>query len=175
MLARAFQDDPAFGWIMPDPAVRRARLPALFALFFAGDSPPAGARWVINDGEAATLWQVGAQPGFWQSLPGLFHGARALGGAMWRGLAVSRAIDAHFPEAPVQYLHIAGCDPAAQGRGLGAAAVRAGFGLTCRPIYLETATEANLGFYAGLGFRVTGEWRVGRDGPLFWSMMRDAA
>ncbi len=39
------------------------------------------------------------------------------------------------------------------------------------PFYLETATERNLGFYQGLGFRVTDEWRVGRDGPLFWSML----
>ena len=74
------------------------------------------------------------------------------------------------------YLHMLGCEPTQQGTGLGAAAVRAGLDHAAGrlPCYLETATESNLGFYAGLGFAVTGEWQVPRAGPRFWSMLRPA-
>ncbi len=88
---------------------------------------------------------------------------------------MSNAIEAHLPRGDFWYLHIAGCEPTMQGRGLGGVAVRsgleriAGAGL---PVYLETATERNLGFYRALGFEVTGDWTVPRGGPRFWSMAR---
>ena len=72
--------------------------------------------------------------------------------------------------------HIAGCDPAHQGKGLGGAAVRAGLERAAGrlPAYLETAKERNLAFYQRLGFRVTDEWSVPGGGPRFWSMLREA-
>ncbi|PNB46458.1 GNAT family N-acetyltransferase, partial [Pseudomonas sp. FW305-130] len=41
-----------------------------------------------------------------------------------------------------------------------------------RPVYLETANERNVGFYATLGFVVTEAWQVPKGGPMFWSMLR---
>ncbi|MDB5577251.1 MAG: family N-acetyltransferase [Bradyrhizobium sp.] len=99
------------------------------------------------------------------------------GTALGRAMAVSNAIDLHFPRGDYWYLHIAGCDPAAQGRGLGGAAVRAGLGRAAGsglPAYLETATERNLGFYRAIGFEILSDWRVAKDGPRFWSMWREA-
>ena len=80
-----------------------------------------------------------------------------------------------MPDAPFWHLHIAGCDPAAQGRGHAGATIRAGLARAAGrlPTYLETATERNLALYAGLGFAVTGEWRV-RGDLRFWSMLRPA-
>lgn len=161
-------------WIFPDPADRAKRLPRLFALLF--DEDAAGMRLITQGGEAATLWRG----------PGRAHTStlamvrqawpmwRALGSAIPRALTVSNAIAAHMPSGDFWYLHIAGCDPAAQGRGLGAAIVRAGLtrGAARLPVYLETATERNLGFYQALGFAVTDEWAVPRGGPRFWSMLR---
>ena len=174
LLARAFAQDPAMSWIFPDPADRATRLPRLFALLFDEDS--AGMRLITEGGEAATLWRG----------PGAAHTStaamirqawpmwRALGTAIPRALAVSNAIAQHMPAGDFWYLHIAGCDPAAQGRGLGAAIVRAGLsrGAGRLPVYLETATEQNLGFYRALGFSVTDQWTVPRGGPRFWSMLR---
>lgn len=177
MLARAFQDDPAFAWILPDPAERAKRLPRVFALLFDSDGG-AGMRLLTGGGEAATLWRgPGQERVGWAGL--LRHAVpllMALGGATRRAMAVSDAIDVHMPAGDFWYLHIAGCDPAAQGRGWGRAALHAGLARAAGrlPCYLETATERNLGFYTAAGFAVTGEWRVGGDGPRFWSMLRSA-
>ena len=177
MLARAFADDPATSFIFPDPVERAKRLPRMFALLFDEDAK--GMRLITQGGEAAALWRA----------PGLNHTSvldmllqawpmwRIFGNALGRALAVSNAIDANFPSGDHWYLHILGCDPAAQGRGLGGAVIRSALdrisdsGL---PAYLETATPGNLSFYQGLGFEIVSEWTVPRGGPRFWSMKRPA-
>jgi ribosomal protein S18 acetylase RimI-like enzyme len=177
MLARAFRDDPAFAYILPDAADRAKRLPRIFALLFDSDGR-VGMRLLTEGGDAATLWRGPgqAQVGWAEMLRHAVPLLTALGGATRRAMTVSDAIDAHMPAGHFWYLHIAGCDPAAQGRGLGRAALQAGLARAAGrlPCYLETATERNLGFYAAAGFAVTGEWRVGRGGPRFWSMLRPA-
>ncbi len=164
-------------WIFPDPADRRLRLPRLFGILF--DSDAAGMRLLTAGGEAATLWRR----------PGRVHTSRlemlrraiplvwAMGPNRARAMRVGNAMAAHTPSGAFWYLHFAGCDPADQGKGLGAAAVRGGLERAAGrlPVYLETATERNLGFYQGLGFAVTSEWRVPGGGPCFWSMLRAPA
>lgn len=176
MLARAFADDPAMAWIFPDRADRTRRLPRLFALLFDDDA--GGMRLITDGGEAATLWRGpgGATTSVATMLGQAWPLWRALGGAIPRAMKVAGAIEAHMPRGDFWYLHIAGCDPAAQGRGHGAAIVRAGLDRAARrlPAYLETATEANLGFYRALGFAVVDEWHVPGGGPRFWSMLRPA-
>lgn len=177
MLARAFADDPAMCFIFPDPVQRARRTPRLFGLLFDSDAA-AGMRLMTAGGEAATLWRgpgrvhTGRAEMLRQALPML----ATFGTALRRALILSDAIGAHMPGGDFWYLHIAGCDPAMQGRGYGAAAVRAGLGRVAGrlPAYLETATERNLAFYTGLGFAVTGEWCVPHGGPKFWSMLRPA-
>lgn len=175
MLARAFADDPALSWLFPDRVLRARRLPRLFALLF--DSDEAGIRLTSPGHEAATFWRAPgqAETSAVELLRSALPMLATFGLAVGRGLALTKAIDAHFPPHPFWYLHIAGCDPAHQGRGLGRAVVQAGLdrmGGSGVPFYLETATERNIGFYQSLGFRVTNEWRVGTDGPVFWSMLR---
>ena len=177
MLGRAFADDPAFSWIFPDPTARAKRLPRLFRLMLLSDAAM-GMALVTGGGEAATLWRA---PG--RAAVGWGEMARhavplllALGGSARRALAVSDAIAAHRPGGNFWYLHVAGCEPAAQGQGRGAEAIRAGLSRVAGrlPCCLETATERNVGFYRGLGFAVTDEWNVPGGGPRFWSMLRPA-
>ena len=172
LLARAFADDPAMAYIWPDPAARARGLPKLFRLLFDSDGG-AGMRLVTAGGEAATLWRGpgGARTSLGELLRRALPLLSALSTALPRALAVSGAIDRHMPAGDFWYLHIA----ARQGRGHGRAAVQAGLDRAAgrTRCYLETATEGNLGFYAGLSFRVTGEWRVGKGGPTFWSMVRE--
>lgn len=176
MLARAFADDPAMCFIFPDPAERARRLPRLFALLFDTDGPP-GMRLTTDACQAATMWRPPGQAdtSLWDLLrraPAVLH---ALGGAALRALRVSAAVDAHHPETPFWYLHIAGCDPVYQGQGLGGALIRHGLSITARdgvPCYLETPLEKNVGLYRSLGFELIGDWAVPGGGPRFWSMQR---
>lgn len=177
MLARAFADDPATSYIFPDPAVRARKLPALFGLLF--DEDALGMRLVTAGGEAATLWRAPGQTrtSYWHMLRQALPMIGVFGTALGRALAVSNATEVHFPRGDYWYLHIAGCDPAAQARGFGGAVVRAGLERVAGsslPAYLETATERNLGFYRAIGYEVLGDWRVAKDGPRFWSMWREA-
>lgn len=176
ILAAAFFDDAAMTYIFPNEAERRVRLPRLFAILFDSDGA-AGPRFVTTGGEAATLWR---NPGRAQVRWGemirragpLLH---ALSTALPRALRVGDAIDGHMPAQPFLYLHIAGCDPAHQGRGFGSRAIAAGIaGAGVHPVYLETPNPATLGLYARHGFELTGEWSVPNGGPRFWSMLRPA-
>lgn len=176
-LARAFADDPAMAYIFPDPARRAERLPRLFALLFDSDAL-SGMRLVTAGGEATTMWRGPGRSRTRMSdiVLRAWPMWRTFGSALGRALAVSNAIEAHFPGRDFWYLHIAGCDPAAQGRGFGAAAVRSGLermSASGLPAYLETANEKNVAFYRSLGFALTDEWSVPADGPRFWSLLRD--
>lgn len=172
-LTRAFDQDPVFDWVLPDPATRARRGPKIFDMFFAQNAPP-NMRLVTDDCAAATLWHAPDAPGE-GGLRAAWHLWRAVGGAFFRFKRVGDAVEAHFPPRPFWYLHIAGCDPARQGEGLGRAVVQAGLDrIGDQPVYLETAKRKNLGFYESLGFHVAGEWDVPGGGPHFWSMLRSA-
>ena len=176
-LARAFQDDPALSWILPDTAQRRLRLPHMFDFItpldlrdgFALGSPA---------GEAVTLWRSPGKPhtgmlDLVRLLPAVFS---TFGAATLRALAISEAIDAHHPKGITYfYLHYAGVMPDHQGKGWGGAAIRAGLARADAaglPALLETATPRNVGLYTSLGFEILSEWDVPRGGPHFWTMLR---
>lgn len=178
MLARAFADDPAQRFLFPDRADRLKRMPRLFALLYAVDGP-VGMRLMTNDGAAATLWRGPGQAtsGFREMVrhgPAMLH---ALGPALRRGMRMAGAIEAHMPDFPFWYLHVAGCEPESQGTGRGAAVVRGGIERVAArrlPVYLETPLEANIDFYRKIGFEPTDDWRVPMGGPRFWSMLLKA-
>lgn len=99
---------------------------------------------------------------------------RATGNALLRLLRLNAANERHRPHEPHWYLHLAGCDPAAQGRGLGGAVIRAGIARAQAdgvPTYLETGKEAKIGLYRNFGFDVLDTWQL-PDGPTIWSMLR---
>ena len=176
-LARAFGEDPATSFIFPDPTQRAKQLPKLFALLF--DEDVRGMRLVTAGGEAATLWRPpgGNRTSRLDLLREAIPLLRIFGTALGRALAVSDAIDLHLPQGDYWYLHIAGCEPAQQGKGFGGVAVRSGLeriAASGLPAYLETPLERNIGFYQGLGFEVTADWVVPKGGPRFWSMWRAA-
>ncbi|WP_448500810.1 GNAT family N-acetyltransferase [Sphingomonas sp.] len=173
-LSAAFAGDPAMRYVFPRDRQRQRHLPRLFAMLYDSDAD-CGRRLVSCDGAAATLWRApgltdnAARFGWWQRMLSLWR----FGEGMSRAYRLGHAIEAHFPARPTWYLHIAGCAPWAQGKGLGAAAVRAGLQrIGDASVYLETANANNLGFYRNLGFDVTGRWHVPDGGPEFWSMQR---
>jgi ribosomal protein S18 acetylase RimI-like enzyme len=79
-----------------------------------------------------------------------------------------------MPE-PHWYVAAIGIDPDHQGKGLGSALMRYGIARADRdktPIYLETETESNVGFYQRLGFDVIEEFTPDGLDVLMWLMTR---
>jgi ribosomal protein S18 acetylase RimI-like enzyme len=174
-LSAAFQNDPAMCWILPDPAQRRLRLPRLFDIVVISDLA-AGSVLRSELCEAVTLWRAPgkARVGLMETLLLGFSYFHTFGAALGRGLAVSHAMERHFPKGiDYWYLHCAGVRPEHQGKGWGSAAIREGLTQARSmnlPVYLETAKASNVALYVKLGFKVVGEWDVPKGGPHFWSM-----
>ena len=180
VLARAFLDDPAWVWLIPD-AERRARLlPWLFRVGF--------------DVTAADVWATaGAVLGAARWLPpGRAADARrprrcarssrrrcasdARPGRSSPTAGRSRRCAPRSPAGAHWYLAGIGVDPSAQRQGIGAALLRARARRQRRgsrlPAVLLTNNEANLSFYDGHGFEVVREGETPENGPHAWAMVK---
>ncbi len=183
MLGRAFYTDPQWAALVPDPSIRRKRLPIMFIgaakmTHASGGSPERTAGF-----EAVALWLR----------PGKEIGARAIissagPSARWlltppvqnirRLTRVMRQFDKkrkQLMREPHWYLMAIGVDPDHQGEGHGSALVRAGMRNADRDgkmIYLETETEQNVSFYERLGFEVLDEMTIAEIGIPFSLMVR---
>ena len=178
LLARAFQDDPAWAWVLPNPQRRAVLLPWLFQTGFE-----------IAD---AQVWSTeGALRGVARWLPPGKPEVHV--GAMLRALiatplrvrestnrffAYGRAVEALRAQAvpePHWYLAGIGVDPPFQRTGIGTALLAPGLagaaeaGLPCA---LLTNSERNLPFYRHHGFEVVLEGRTPDQGPRAWMMRR---
>jgi ribosomal protein S18 acetylase RimI-like enzyme len=175
-LARAFWADPFLVHFYPDERVRQRRIRRFFDLLWRANMHE-GCVEIAGTGEAAALWR---RPRHWRiarstMLAQLPRMAFAYGLAAGRVLASLRCMERHHLAEPHWYLMTLGTDPAAQGRGLGGALVRAGLERSDRaglPAYLESGSAANIPFYEGLGFELLGEVRV-PGGPAFFPMRRE--
>ncbi|MBV8386572.1 MAG: GNAT family N-acetyltransferase [Acidimicrobiia bacterium] len=178
-LARAFYDDPAISWMVPDDARRLRVGPYGFKSWLTKIYLPKNQVFTDPDRKAAALW---APPGKWRMSAGLqlrltpsvlrIVGLKRLP-LIAKGLAM---MDKQHPDdRPHWYLAVLGTDPDYQGKGLGSAVMQPvldrcdadGVGA-----YLESSKEANIPFYRRHGFEVTGEI-VLPDGPPIWPMWRD--
>jgi ribosomal protein S18 acetylase RimI-like enzyme len=178
VLARAFQDDPAWVWLFPD-AERRARiLPWLFRIGF--DVTAADVYVTRGDILGAARWLPPGRPAMraWPTLRALTLTPFRLGSATASFLAYGRAVEAlrlEVEPGPHWYLAGIGVDPSAQRRGIGSALLAPGLEAASRdrlPAVLLTNTEDNLPFYEASGFRVVREGDTPRGGPHAWAMVR---
>jgi ribosomal protein S18 acetylase RimI-like enzyme len=180
LYSRAFADDPMTSWVTRG-AVRRSRvLRRLNTAIARYEGIPRGASYVARDAGAivgAAIWQPpGAHPISWNSVPFALTAGRALGRDMGRMIAMGRAVAAARGSARSWYLQLLGIDPDRQGSGIGSALVREHLRVADEQrvsAHLETTIE-NLGFYARLGFEVTGEIVTGRGAPMEFSLVRAA-
>lgn len=177
VLGRAFQTDPVWNWLFPDPATKLRRSTQVFQAYLR-DALTVGEVYTTPDRAGAALWKP---PGKWKlgnaaivrSLPSLL---RAFGTRLPASLEIERKVEAQHPLQPHWYLSVIGTDPVAQGRGVGNALIRQ---VTDRcdqeglPAYLESSKAENVPYYQRYGFKVTGETVLGGDGPTIWFMWRD--
>jgi ribosomal protein S18 acetylase RimI-like enzyme len=179
VLARAFADDPAWVWLLPDEARRARLLPWLFRVGFdvtaadvyvnAGGPVLGAARW-LPPGRATM--RIGP------TLRALVSTPLRLGAATGPFLAYGRAVEqlrADVARGPHWYLAGIGVDPSAQRQGVGASLLRPGVEAAAAaglPTVLLTNNEANLSFYESQGFAVVRQGRTPEDGPKAWAMVR---
>lgn len=180
VLARAFQDDPVFSWLQPDPATRAATLPGFFAAmarhhFFAGG----GVEVAESAGRigGATLWDppgrtVGSSLREIAVVPSAI---RAFRGRLNAARGVTDQMKAVHPEEPHWYLATIGSDTQVRGGGYGAALMHSRLercDAEYAPAYLESSNPDNIGYYERFGFEVTGEIVIAGGGPSMYPMWR---
>jgi ribosomal protein S18 acetylase RimI-like enzyme len=180
-LTDAFAVDPHFDWFMRADAGREASRRAFFHMLIGGEGLPNGRIDRPAGGGAAAVWMpfdwLGPIPlsAELRSLPVML---RASGLARFgRLLAIRADLDRHHPmDREHAYLWFLGVAPAAQGRGVGSALLRAAnarHDAAGLPAYLETGTTRNVALYERHGFRVISEHRARPDAPHMWSMWRE--
>jgi ribosomal protein S18 acetylase RimI-like enzyme len=178
LLARAFHDDPAWSWVLPNARRRAALLPWLFQTGFE----IADAEVWTTDGDllGVARWMPPGQPHV--HVPAMLRALVAtplrVREATNRFFAYGRAVEALREQAvpePHWYLAGIGVDPPHQRHGIGSALLAKGTdaadaaGLPCA---LLTNSESNLSFYRNRGFEVVREGRTPEDGPQAWMMRR---
>jgi ribosomal protein S18 acetylase RimI-like enzyme len=178
VLARAFFDDPAWVWLLPD-AQRRARLlPWLFRIGF--DVTAADVYVTVGPLLGAARWLPPGRPSMRvaATLRALVATPLRLGVATAPFLAYGRAVEqmrADVARGPHWYLAGIGVEPSAQRQGVGAALLRPGVEAAAAariPAVLLTNNEANLTFYEANGFAVVRQGRTPEDGPKAWAMVK---
>lgn len=175
-LAFAFQEDPVFRWIVPDPARRRERLPSVFAAF-AELYLPYGETYLTGGGVGAALWAPPAGATFsTEQLETLGERlSTVLGDDAGRALELGAILDEHHPEQPAFYLQFMGVRPNQQGRGLGSQLLRTVLDMCDAdrtPAYLEATSPPNRRLYERHNFGTIAQVDL-PDGPSLWAMWRD--
>jgi ribosomal protein S18 acetylase RimI-like enzyme len=178
VLARAFADDPAWAWVIPDARRRAALLPWLFRTGF--ESADAEVWTTAGEIRGVARWLPPGQPNVHVGavLRALVATPLRVREATSRFFAYGRAVEnlrAKAVPEPHWYLAGIGVDPPYQGRGIGGALLGMGTDAAAAaglPCALLTNSERNLSFYANRGFEVVLEGRTPDDGPRAWMMRR---
>jgi GNAT superfamily N-acetyltransferase len=181
VLARAFEDDPPFVWMLPDGRTRRARNRRFFDTLVRTEALAHGGVEVACAGDVIVGAAVWYPPGQWtaaMSLRTALGYLRAFGRRIGRASALSTAMARTHPHQPHWYLYAIGVDPARQGSGAGAALLRSRLA-RCdqagQPAYLESSKLANVPLYEHFGFAVTGPMELPAGAPDLTPMWRPAA
>jgi ribosomal protein S18 acetylase RimI-like enzyme len=162
VLGAAFQVEPVYVWLFPDPVRRRRRLGPLLGTVVEHLHRDLGVVQVADVAGTVggvAVWDApgrveSGRLGLVRALPGMLRAT----GRRWPDLArLGGALQAARPPVPHWYLSYLGVDPDRQGHGLGSALLRAmppaRDGV---PAYLE-CKPAHVGYYERFGFAVSGE------------------
>jgi len=174
ILTLAFAADPATRWLFPDPQQYLDYFPR-FARAFGGGAIAQGTAFVSRGFGGAALWLA----------PDSAPDEAALGALLEESVAdreketafaVFAEMGRYHPEPPHWYLPLIGVDPVRQGRGHGAALLKAALRLCDaerRPAYLEATSLRSVSLYQAHGFEPVGRIGIGACPPIV-PMLRPA-
>jgi GNAT superfamily N-acetyltransferase len=175
-LAAAFEDDPIFGWLLPDRQRRHDRLLRFFALELEDVVLPSGTVWMSPEGSGACLE---LPPGGWR-MPLRTQALHApqfvavFGRSLPRALVTITKMERRHLREPHLYVPYIGVAPEAQGAGMGTRLLERTLeraDIDGLPTYLEATSEHNAALYARLGFKHLGAFTV-LGSPPIWPMRR---
>lgn len=178
--ARAFEDDPAFLWFLPNDRTRLAKLTFFFELFAKSQLALDFTDMSTTSDHAGLCTWLG--PEEWEPPTRTMLGPIArlfvkLGPRSFlKVLLAMGEMKKNHPKEPHWYLSTLATDPPRQRSGVGAALLASGLARcdsTRLPAYLETQKEENVAYYARFGFRVSKEIDLPMGGPHLWLMWRD--
>ncbi len=178
-MARAFENDPGFSHLLPEPDGRADRLRLFFRTELAAIGIPLGLAWTTDGlaGGAIWLppdaWRVPVRTTLREAGPMLRVFGRRLPLALRSRLRMERL---HPRRPPHTYLAVMAVAPEWQGRGLGTALMRPGLDAIDAgggPAYLEASTPRSRELYRRNGFEVVGEFNLPAGGPPIWRMWRE--
>lgn len=188
VLGRAFQTDPLYSFAIPNADHRRCWLP-IFKRQLIVITQPHRRNYVARDEQGQIAGALVMTP------PGKFPHSLAANLRLfwtavmrptpWRPSLVKlwpiRRYAETFNEihyrGPHWYIDVIGVDPQRQGQGVGRLLMARAIELateSAMPIWLETQTESNVGYYESLGFAVTVKRQPTPQGPPTWGMLRPA-
>ena len=177
-MAKAFYDDPVWGWAFPDPERRLEQHRALWG--FAVESALGhGWVWLTEGCASAALWIPPGEPELRpedeERLGPLL--VELLGEGAPRVLETYERFEAAHPHGePHYYLSLLATHPDHSGRGQGMGLLAdnlARIDAEGVPAYLESSNPANDHRYERLGFVRCGKFELPEDGPSVTQMWRD--
>ena len=157
VLGRAFQVDPVYRWLYPDPTARERRLGSLMDVYLRHLHAGMGTVEVATDPAGAIVGAaVWDRPGALSSAR--WHIVRALPGMLWatgrdlpRLARLGEVLEAARPSPPHWYLFHLGAEPDHQRSGIGTALLDSMLARCPTGAYLECC-DANLDYYRRFGF-----------------------
>ena len=182
VVARAFDDDPLFVWLEPDPTRRKRFLTAFFEALAWRSHLYAEAYVTAGEPLGASLWKgpdlrsLSAEQMRRSGLDRVEEHLSETGRARFESAfgRVDPILERAAP-GPRWYLGVLAVAPEAQGRGLGGALMRPILERADRdglPTTLETTKATNVEIYRRYGFEVEASGNLPPDGPRFWVMKR---
>ena len=181
-LSAAFANYSLFPLLCPNTTQRPRVIEAFCRFLFRSSVRHGGAFGTADCSAVICTWPPGAEwPSRWDSVRA---GWLALAWRMgWRASLLLTRLENEFDDARVKhaaephwYVPLLGVRPEAQGRGLSRAVLRPVLEAADRdrvPVYLETATEANVAIYQKFGFECRGFSKL-TNGLPNWELLRPA-
>jgi len=181
VLARAFDDDPYFRWMLPAETNRAKWTTWILRAMIEQDAVHRTVFGYEKDGALCGVLSA-IPPGRWPVTLRDYVRAAAAAGRMplptvrvLKSLRTQHILDGKHPKQNHWYVHALGVEPSQQRTGGGRALLTHVLELADAasvPTHLETAKRANVSYYERFGFRVIEELATVPGAPPLWTMTR---